>query len=158
MFCLTSVKGDQKRRCIKGLWGREANKSTTSLLKIFLIVLFSFWERDSMSSGGAERGRHRIRSKLQDPSSQHRPWHGARIHEPRDYDLSRNRMLNQLSHQVPYKFSFYCCSHYSRLKTFTITENGGLLNISSPYRWATTPTSAQVAVATNDVIYSYKGF
>ena len=70
---------------------------------MFCFVLFCF-ERAStcVSEGGAEReregGRHRIRSRLQAPSCQHRARRGARIHGPQDYDLSQSRMLNRLSH------------------------------------------------------------
>ena len=51
-----------------------------------------------MKGGGSERGRHRIRNRLQALSYQHRARHGARTHGPRDHDLSRSRMLNRLSH------------------------------------------------------------
>ena len=46
--------------------------------------------RQSAGGGGAERGRHRIPSRLQTPSCQHRARHGARIHKPRDHDLSQS--------------------------------------------------------------------
>ena len=52
-----------------------------------------------MSARRAEREREtRIWSRLQALSCQHRAWHGAQTHGPRDHDLSRSRMLNQLSH------------------------------------------------------------
>ena len=61
-----------------------------------------FWEREreiqSVSRGGAERGRHRIRSRLQALSCQPRAWRGARTPRPRDHDLSQSRPLNRLSH------------------------------------------------------------
>ena len=47
---------------------------------------------------GRERGRHRIWSRIQALSCQHRARYGARTHEPRDSDLSRSQMLNQPSH------------------------------------------------------------
>ena len=47
---------------------------------------------------GRERGRHRIRNRLQVPSCQHTAWHVAWTHEPWDHDLSQSRMLNRLSH------------------------------------------------------------
>ena len=47
---------------------------------------------------GRERGRHRICSRLQALSCQHRAWHGARTHEPQDHALSWSRTLNRLSH------------------------------------------------------------
>ena len=54
-------------------------------------------ERQSVSRGGAERGRHRIGSRLQAPSFQYRARRGARTHKPRDHDLSRSRTLRRLS-------------------------------------------------------------
>ena len=51
-----------------------------------------------MSRGGAERGRHRICSRLQALSSQHRAQCGAWTHELQDHDLSQSRTLNWLSH------------------------------------------------------------
>ena len=45
-----------------------------------------------------ERGRHRIWSRLQALSGQHRAQHGTRTHGPRDHDLSWSRTLNWLSH------------------------------------------------------------
>ena len=53
-----------------------------------------FWERER----SREKGRHRIRSRLQAPSYQHRARRGARTHEPRDHDLSWSRTPNRLSH------------------------------------------------------------
>ena len=47
---------------------------------------------------GRERGRHRIWSRFQALSCQHRTRHGARTHEPRDHDMSWSQKLNQLSH------------------------------------------------------------
>ena len=55
-------------------------------------------ERESMSRGGAERGQHRIQSRLQALSCQHRAQRGAQTHKPWDHDLSQSLMLNQLSH------------------------------------------------------------
>ena len=51
-----------------------------------------------MNGGGSERGRHRIRNRLQALSHQPRARRGARTHGPRDRDLSQSRPLNQLSH------------------------------------------------------------
>ena len=51
-----------------------------------------------MNRGGSERGRHRIRNRLQALSCQHRARCGARTHGPRDHDLSRSQMPNRLSH------------------------------------------------------------
>ena len=58
-----------------------------------------FWEReDRVQAGEGPKGRHRIWSRFQALSCQHRPWCGARTHEQQDHDLSQNWMLNQLSH------------------------------------------------------------
>ena len=66
-----------------------------------------FWERERERErervsewGGAERetGRHRIWSRLQAPSCQHRAWCGAWTHKPWDHDLGQSWMLNRLSH------------------------------------------------------------
>ena len=55
-------------------------------------------KKQNVSRGEAERGRHRIWSRLQALSCQHRVPRGARTHEIRDRDLSQSRTLNQLSH------------------------------------------------------------
>ena len=47
---------------------------------------------------GRERGRHRIRSRLQARSCQHRARRGARTQEPWDRDLSWSPTLNWLNH------------------------------------------------------------
>ena len=54
-------------------------------------------ETERESRGGAERERHRIQSKLQALSCQHRAQRQARTHEPQDCDLSQSQILNQLS-------------------------------------------------------------
>ena len=63
------------------------------------MFLFIF-ERQSMRhewGRGRERGRHRIQSRLQALSCQHRAQCRARTHKPQDHDLSRGQMLNRLS-------------------------------------------------------------
>ena len=60
------------------------------IIRIFFNVCLFLRER--------ERGRHRIRSRLQVLSCQHRPPPRARTHKPQDHDLSRSRMRNRLSH------------------------------------------------------------
>ena len=47
---------------------------------------------------GRERGRHRIQSRLQALSCEHRAWLGAQTQEPSDHDLSQSWTLNWLSH------------------------------------------------------------
>ena len=74
-------------------------------LVLFFLMFIYFWkrerererERERMSRGGAERGRHRIRSRLQALSCQHRARSGAWTHKLWDDDLSRSRMLNRLN-------------------------------------------------------------
>ena len=51
-----------------------------------------------MGEGQRERGRHRIWSRLQVPSCQHRARCRARTHTLWDHDLSRSRIPNRLSH------------------------------------------------------------
>ena len=55
-------------------------------------------EREHEQGRGRERGRHRIWSRLQAMSCQHRVWCEARTHGPWDHDLSWSRTLNWLSH------------------------------------------------------------
>ena len=68
---------------------------------MFLILIY-FWERErerqSVSRGGAETEGHRIQSRLQALSCQHKARHGAQTHKLWDHDLSSSRTLNQLSH------------------------------------------------------------
>ena len=59
---------------------------------IYLFLIEHKWGR------GRERRRHRILSRLQAPSCQHRAPHRAQTHKPRDHDLSRSWTLNRLSH------------------------------------------------------------
>ena len=79
-------------------------------LKCVLMFLFSFFkffnvylflretETECKWIRGRKRGRHRIQSRPQALSCQHRAWCGAQTHEPWDHDLSRNQTLNWLSH------------------------------------------------------------
>ena len=50
---------------------------------------------------GIERGRHRIRRRLQALSCQERARHGDQTHELGDHDLSQSLMLNQLRGMEP---------------------------------------------------------
>ena len=58
-------------------------------------MFIRFWE--STSGGGAERGRHRIWSRFQALSCQHRAQRWAWTQEQRDHDWSRSQTLNPLS-------------------------------------------------------------
>ena len=67
--------------------------------KFFNVYLFLRQRETEHEWGkGRERGGHRIWSRLQALSRQHRARHGARTHRPRDRDLSRSWTLNGLSH------------------------------------------------------------
>ena len=63
-----------------------------NFFNVYLFLIEHEWGR------GRERGRPRIRSRLQALSCQHRARRGARTHRLRDHDLSRSRTLNRLSH------------------------------------------------------------
>ena len=54
-----------------------------------------------MSREGAERGRHRIGSRLQALSHQSRARRGARTHGPRDRDLAEVGRLTDCATQAP---------------------------------------------------------
>ena len=71
---------------------------------LFLSFLMFIFERERETETehkqgrGRERGRHRIWSRLQALSCQHRAPHRARTHKLQDHDLSWSWMPNQLSH------------------------------------------------------------
>ena len=48
-----------------------------------------------MNGGGSERGRHRIRNRLQTLSCQHRARRGTRTHRPRDHELKSAAQLTE---------------------------------------------------------------
>ena len=71
---------------------KSASSCGRKCKKFFLMFIYSFFffnvyvfiflrQRESMNRGGSERGRHRIPSRLQAPSCQHRARRGARTHE-----------------------------------------------------------------------------
>ena len=67
----------------------------------FFLTFIHPWERGgAWAEGrrGRERGRHRIRSRLQAPSCQHPAQCGAGTHQPWDHDLSWSQTLNRQSH------------------------------------------------------------
>ena len=65
---------------------------------------------------GRERGRPRIRSRLQAPSCLHRARRGARTHELWDHDLSWSRTLNLLSTQAPPRIVSYSLKYHALTK------------------------------------------
>ena len=68
-------------------------------LKFFLMFIYH-WERETEQEWGRgrERGRHRIWSRPQAPSYEHRARHRAQTHKLWDHDLSQSRTCNLLSH------------------------------------------------------------
>ena len=95
---------NKSRLCYGGnILGNAADWSVLLFLIHFFLQIDSLMiilERDRAWAGEGQRGRHRIRSRLQTLGCQHRAWHGAQTHEPWDHDLSRSRMPNRLSHRV----------------------------------------------------------
>ena len=73
----------------------------TFLLKKFFFIVY-FWQRERdrawAGEGQRKRGRHRIGSRPQALSCQHRAQRGARTQEQQDHDLDRSWTLKQLSH------------------------------------------------------------
>ena len=89
---------------------QSRQKEAETLLNLFFFFNFLFlhlfiFERQSETEHkqgtGRERRRHRIWSRLQAPSYQHRAWRGARTHKPSDHDLSPSRMHNHWATQAP---------------------------------------------------------
>ena len=78
------------------------------LFNFFLMFIY-FWDRERAWTGkGSERGRHRIWSRLQALSCQHRARRKAWTHQLWDHDLSWSWMLNRLSHpSAPGLHSFW---------------------------------------------------
>ena len=64
-------------------------------------MFIHLWERERdrvwVGKGQRER-RHRIWSRLQAPSCQHRAWHRFWTHKPWYHELSQSRTLNRLSY------------------------------------------------------------
>ena len=57
----------------------------------FFNVYLLLRDRAQAGEGQREKGRHRIRNRLQALSCQHRARRGVRTHDPRDHDLSGTR-------------------------------------------------------------------
>ena len=74
--------------------------SSIFLNKFFkrLFILERQRDTEHEQGRGRERGRHRIWSRRQALSRQHRARRGAWTHGPWDHDPSRSRPLNRLSH------------------------------------------------------------
>ena len=74
----------------------DALWSSVIFLNFFNVYLF-LKERTCKQGRGRERGTHRIQSRLQALSCQHRAQCRSWTHEPWDHDLSWSWMLNWLS-------------------------------------------------------------
>ena len=99
LFCLSQKKNNMNLVHVISKW--LLCLCSCFLFKNFFLTFIYFWDRERQSMNGVrvrERGRHRIGSRLQAPSCQHRARPGAQTREPRDHDLSRSRTLNRLSH------------------------------------------------------------
>ena len=98
-----------------------------------------FWEREREREWGKgrARGRHRIWSRLQALSCQHRARHGAQTHTLWDGDLSRSQMLNYLTNwatQAPPCSSSFLTWRVTQRKQSTVsTSNVG--NGKSICKW-----------------------
>ena len=83
---------------------RQRERERKSFFKNIFKCLFIFWEHERETEceqgRGRERWRHKIQSRLQALSCQHRAPHGARTHEPWHHDPSRSQTLNWLSWQA----------------------------------------------------------
>ena len=80
-------------------------------------------ERESEHESGrdGERRRHRIWSRLQALSCQHRARRGAQTHEPQDHDLSWSQTLNWLSHPgCPVLYPFLMCTSFLSKMFYTV--------------------------------------
>ena len=110
-----------------------------------------FWERETERQHewkrSRARGRHRIQSRVQALSCQHRARCEAWTHKPWDHDLSRSRTLNRLATQVPlscsHLISFYLhiplTGHiiHSLLQcsTILVTQHFASTAFTSCYQW-----------------------
>ena len=79
------------------------------------LTFIHFWETEHEWGSGRENGSHRIWSRLQTPSCQHRVQHGAQTHQLQDHDLSWSWMLNWLSHPGALGLLYFlshCCPKF----------------------------------------------
>ena len=85
-----------------------------------------FWERPSMSGGGAEREGDTDSKAGSGLSCQHTAQRGARTHELWDHDLSRSQTLNWLSHPGAPEWSL------SKNKQTTTTLQNEIIYLDNP--------------------------
>ena len=85
------------------------------IIYFFNVLMFIFeGETEHEQGRGRERGRHRIQSRLQALSLQHRARHGAWTHRPWDHDLSWSWTLlktDWVSHAPQVWIVFDKCLH-----------------------------------------------
>ena len=92
----------------------------------YFFMFIYFCKRAREWGRGSERGRHRIGSRLQALSCQHRARRRARTHELWGHDLSRSRTLNRLSHPgapgshiLKIGLTEKCCGEENHILDFT---------------------------------------
>ena len=78
------------------------------------MFIFLFWESESKLGRGRERQTDRIWRRLQALSCQHRAWHGAQTHGPRDRDLAEVRRLTDCATQAPQLLLFLMFNFWER--------------------------------------------
>ena len=94
-----------------------------NFLKCFYLFLKER-ETEHERGRGRGRGRHRIWSRLQALSCQHRARHGAQTHKLWDHDLNRSQTLNQLSHPgTPINYVFFYFYFFRKFGRYHLTFN-----------------------------------
>ena len=87
--------------------------------------MFIFEREIEHEWGGAERGRHRIRSRFQAPSCHHRAPRRARTHRPQDHDLT------SCATQVPLNIHINKALKMALISFLTVLESLGALKSRS---------------------------
>ena len=88
-----------------------------NFLNIYLFLRQTMTECEWVMS--TERGRHRIWSRIQALSCQHRAQLGPQTPKLLDHDLSWSQTLNGLSHQAPHNDFFFLVSNGAKCKGIT---------------------------------------
>ena len=97
---------------------------------MFIFLFLRERETEQEQGKGRERGRHRIQSRLQAPSCQHRARRRARTHEPCDHDLTRINIFLFFVNSI--FINFYTASIY-----FSFWASSALLDIPDKWNHAT---------------------
>uniref|UniRef100_A0ABI7XZ20 Gastrin-releasing peptide n=1 Tax=Felis catus TaxID=9685 RepID=A0ABI7XZ20_FELCA len=96
---LQYILWEEAARNLLSLMGGKGTGNYQPPQRELLAIRQSPWDsQDGSAFKVVERGRPRIRSRLQALSCQHRAQPEARTHEPSDHDLSRSWTLNRRSH------------------------------------------------------------